>query len=104
MAARARVRVAIGAGPATWPNRRLAVRLRGLEPPRALAHGDLNAARLPIPPQPRVRPTSLAKASRRARNAFSPAAFEEPSGCPQRCRSMTDLVDIAIRRDPHAPG
>src|SRR5215217_7219805 len=28
------------------------MRLRGLEPPRALAHGDLNAARLPIPPQP----------------------------------------------------
>ena len=30
-----------------------AMRLRGLEPPRACAHGDLNAARLPIPPQPR---------------------------------------------------
>ena len=29
------------------------MRLRGLEPPRACAHGDLNAARLPIPPQPR---------------------------------------------------
>src|SRR4051812_5137563 len=35
------------------------MRLRGLEPPRALAHGDLNAARLPIPPQPRT-PETLA--------------------------------------------
>ena len=29
------------------------MRLRGLEPPRAQAHTDLNRARLPIPPQPR---------------------------------------------------
>jgi site-specific DNA recombinase len=28
------------------------VRLRGVEPPRALAHTDLNRARLPVPPQP----------------------------------------------------
>ena len=28
------------------------VRLRRLELPRGLAHSDLNAARLPIPPQP----------------------------------------------------
>lgn len=30
------------------------VRMRGLEPPRPYGHGDLNAARLPIPPHPRV--------------------------------------------------
>ena len=29
--------------------------MRGLEPPRAGAHCDLNAARLPIPPHPQVR-------------------------------------------------
>ena len=29
------------------------VRLRGLEPPRGFPHSALNAARLPIPPQPR---------------------------------------------------
>ncbi len=29
------------------------VRLRRLELPRVLPHSDLNAARLPIPPQPR---------------------------------------------------
>src|SRR5262249_28320049 len=29
-----------------------AMRMRGLEPPRALAHTDLNRARLPIPPHP----------------------------------------------------
>jgi site-specific DNA recombinase len=31
------------------------VRMRGLEPPRACTHGDLNAARLPIPPHPPAR-------------------------------------------------
>ena len=31
----------------------LAMRMRGLEPPRAFAHTDLNRARLPIPPHPR---------------------------------------------------
>ena len=30
------------------------VRLKGLEPSRELPHSDLNAARLPIPPQPHV--------------------------------------------------
>ncbi len=30
------------------------VRARGLEPPRDLSHRDLNPARLPIPPRPRV--------------------------------------------------
>ena len=30
------------------------VRMRGLEPPRGLPHGDLNAARLPIPPHPQA--------------------------------------------------
>ncbi len=29
------------------------MRLRGVEPPRSFLHGDLNAARLPVPPQPR---------------------------------------------------
>ena len=32
---------------------RRAVRARGVEPPRAEAHRDLNPARLPIPPHPR---------------------------------------------------
>jgi hypothetical protein len=31
------------------------VRTEGLEPPRDFAHQDLNLARLPIPPRPRVR-------------------------------------------------
>ena len=29
------------------------VRAKGLEPPRAFAHQDLNLARLPVPPRPR---------------------------------------------------
>ena len=33
----------------------LLMRMRGLEPPRARAHTDLNRARLPIPPHPRAR-------------------------------------------------
>ena len=32
------------------------VRLKGVEPSRALAHTDLNRARLPVPPQPRDSP------------------------------------------------
>ena len=39
--------------PRGWDGGRL-VRLRGLEPPRGLPHSALNAARLPIPPQPRL--------------------------------------------------
>ena len=35
------------------------VRLRGLEPPRGFPHSALNAARLPIPPQPRMRHVRL---------------------------------------------
>ena len=31
------------------------MRARGFEPPRAEAHQDLNLARLPVPPRPRVR-------------------------------------------------
>ena len=31
------------------------MRARGLEPPRAEAHRDLNPARLPVPPRPRMR-------------------------------------------------
>ena len=33
------------------------VRLEGVEPPRGFPHGDLNAARLPIPPQPQRSPS-----------------------------------------------
>src|SRR6185436_11875328 len=33
----------------------MVMRMRGLEPPRAEAHTDLNRARLPIPPHPRLR-------------------------------------------------
>ena len=40
------------------------MRMRGLEPPRAFAHTDLNRARLPIPPHPRGRTVSA-----RARDA-----------------------------------
>src|SRR5215203_287795 len=35
-----------------WPD--LAMRMRGLEPPRGCPHTDLNRARLPIPPHPRA--------------------------------------------------
>ena len=36
--------------------KRTKVRLKGVEPPRPFGHGDLNAARLPVPPQPRGDP------------------------------------------------
>jgi hypothetical protein len=32
----------------------MAMRMRGLEPPRGFPHTDLNRARLPIPPHPRL--------------------------------------------------
>jgi hypothetical protein len=35
------------------PRGGVGVRLKGVEPSRALAHTDLNRARLPVPPQPR---------------------------------------------------
>jgi site-specific DNA recombinase len=50
----------VGTGAASTPvwrggfNEASLVRMRGLEPPRPYGHGDLNAARLPIPPHPRV--------------------------------------------------
>jgi hypothetical protein len=37
----------VGTGPSVC-----SMRMRGLEPPRDCSHGDLNAARLPIPPHP----------------------------------------------------
>jgi hypothetical protein len=37
------------------------MRMRGLEPPRACAHTDLNRARLPIPPHPRGQPIVAAR-------------------------------------------
>ena len=39
--------------PPVFPSAK-AMRMRGLEPPRAFAHTDLNRARLPIPPHPRL--------------------------------------------------
>ena len=36
------------------------MRMRGLEPPRDCSHGDLNAARLPIPPHPPARREHIA--------------------------------------------
>ncbi len=43
-------RLTPGAGPG---GARQVMRLKGVEPSRALAHTDLNRARLPVPPQPR---------------------------------------------------
>ena len=43
----------------TRPHRR-AMRARGVEPPRAEAHRDLNPARLPVPPRPRTLRASAA--------------------------------------------
>ena len=53
--------------PEDAPGRR-AMRLKGVEPSRALAHTDLNRARLPVPPQPREQAIyRLAAAPRSAR-------------------------------------
>jgi hypothetical protein len=44
---------AFGHGVGTGELAKPLMRMRGLEPPRAFAHTDLNRARLPIPPHPR---------------------------------------------------
>lgn len=45
------------------------VRLRGLEPPRGFPHSALNAARLPIPPQPPDAPQGACPCTARRRRA-----------------------------------
>jgi hypothetical protein len=47
------LRLAFRNGGQALPLPRYDMRMRGLEPPRACAHTDLNRARLPIPPHPR---------------------------------------------------
>ena len=46
------------------------MRMRGLEPPRAFAHTDLNRARLPIPPHPRSGAQCSRAAARTTRSIF----------------------------------
>ena len=63
------------------------MRTRGLEPPRALAHQDLNLARLPIPPRPRgtsvtMRIARIDGLPRAAGFAFMLAAMETVTARP----------------------
>ena len=55
------------------------MRMRGLEPPRGCPHGDLNAARLPIPPHP---PAERTIASRTALGKRKAESFREPMNSP----------------------
>jgi hypothetical protein len=77
---------------APQPSETVAMRMRGLEPPRGRPHTDLNRARLPIPPHPRGRalyrrPFVSRAAPRAPRPHACPAsrAASPSSPCP-RCR------------------
>ena len=63
------------------------MRLRGVEPPRALAHTDLNRARLPVPPQPRE-PGNLPTRSRRPR----PPRPDNPPAQPAKMPLLAAIV------------
>ena len=62
------------------------VRMRGLEPPRAFAHTDLNRARLPIPPHPRGEAIVPAALSALLAMRAVVAALRAPAGSPGRAR------------------
>src|SRR5439155_26866020 len=52
----------------------MAMRMRGLEPPRGCPHTDLNRARLPIPPHPRGKRDSVAPGLARTETGAASAA------------------------------
>jgi hypothetical protein len=74
------------------------MRMRGLEPPRAFAHTDLNRARLPIPPHPRGE--AIVPAALRAR--FLPARASLPTFAETRGHSTPAIKTRAHARSTKA--
>src|SRR5712692_1012684 len=96
------------------------MRMRGLEPPRGCPHTDLNRARLPIPPHPRVtgivagpleKPSTEAGFARLRHAAVvlqAPPEKVEPEGrlspaTPRGC-PHTDLNRARLPIPPHPRG
>src|SRR3954467_14048320 len=74
-----------------WAPKRLgmAMRMRGLEPPRPFGHTDLNRARLPIPPHPHA-------AARLYRTAEGPGVGSGAAREPRH--EVAEPVDLVRRR------
>src|SRR5688572_17734312 len=70
--------------------------MRGLEPPRGCPHGDLNAARLPIPPHP----LAAGNGSDRSRESF---IIRRALRARSRRRRKRMILDVDIPRDSKAP-
>src|SRR3954467_2132708 len=91
------------------------MRMRGFEPPRPFGHQHLKLARLPFRHIRRSGNSSVGgedapgrlRAVRRARGATTVSNASEAAKKNTRhplCRlAVTELVDIAISRDPNAP-
>ena len=69
------------------------MRMRGLEPPRAEAHTDLNRARLPIPPHPRGGQCSRGTSARTVRERTYHAA---PAPLPAPARRSALAAALAL--------
>jgi hypothetical protein len=54
---------------------KIMVRMRGLEPPRPYGHGDLNAARLPIPPHPHTAEATISHRGRAQERPTTPVPW-----------------------------
>src|SRR3954471_13769020 len=69
------------------------MRLKGVEPSRALAHTDLNRARLPVPPQPRGAGNLLVAANRPA-----PGPHRSPPPPPAKMPASSPLSSRGLGR------
>ena len=88
------------------------MRMRGLEPPRTYVHGDLNAARLPIPPHPRDRQGSASGLRSRPLGAIAFATLKPFAPLSSRGLGRRPLtaetgvrIPVAVLRKPaHTAG
>jgi hypothetical protein len=73
------------------------MRMRGLEPPRAFAHTDLNRARLPIPPHPRGLAIVPAAAQRLlATGAVVIPLLEHRQACEVPFHALREVVAVRL--------
>ena len=69
------------------------MRLEGVEPPRPCGHGDLNAARLPVPPQPRGCRKSSGGRVEGVPESYEQACAEHEWNVPERYNIAADVCD-----------
>ncbi len=85
------------------PPVRRRVRARGLEPPRAEAHRDLNPARLPVPPRPRAA-TAYRRRATRPRSGRRLSGRLALGGEPELAQVEREVVRQALLVEPLDPG